>query len=210
MTVSRKQIAWDKKKKEVDSWGDKRGLGIDKRIKEAVVALNMLGFPTTASCEGHLNWSEHTPWVDVSLPDTRPEWQWIGEKQAIAKVAKKRGLSFDAVRYMGDREAWVESNKLYMNNHKTEAYKRWFKKVQALHKKFERLLKEFYRNRAVEAGCKITTDWYDGIFRIYNGGADFTEEFSPKQKKGFAKRLRKYQKEWNDFACFLKQKYFKK
>lgn len=50
--------------KEVDSWVDGLGLGIDEGIKHAVVVFNLAGFPTYGSCEGHLDWGCHYPWID--------------------------------------------------------------------------------------------------------------------------------------------------
>jgi len=47
---------------------DKLGKGIDSGIFETVVALNMLDFCTTASCEGHIDWGIAAPWVDIDPP----------------------------------------------------------------------------------------------------------------------------------------------
>jgi hypothetical protein len=43
------------------------GLGkeIDAGILETVVALNMHGIATRASCEGHLNWGVPHPWIEI-------------------------------------------------------------------------------------------------------------------------------------------------
>jgi hypothetical protein len=40
--------------------------GIDDGIKDAVVALNPLGYPTTNSCEGH-SYGRLAPFVDMAL-----------------------------------------------------------------------------------------------------------------------------------------------
>ncbi len=45
---------------------DKLGEPIDKGIFDTVVALNILGFVTRQSCEGHLDHGLPYPWVDVT------------------------------------------------------------------------------------------------------------------------------------------------
>lgn len=50
-----KQEMWDEMSNEVSHWVDELGYPIDTEIKDTVVALNLLGIETTASCEGHLD-----------------------------------------------------------------------------------------------------------------------------------------------------------
>lgn len=47
---------------------DKIGKPIDKGIFDAVVALNILGFDTYQSCEGHMDHGLPFPWIDITLP----------------------------------------------------------------------------------------------------------------------------------------------
>ncbi len=51
--VLTKQQLWDKQAEEVDSWTDGLGYPIDQGIKDTVIVLNILGFTTRQSCEGH-------------------------------------------------------------------------------------------------------------------------------------------------------------
>lgn len=44
---------------------DSLGKPIDPGIFEAVVALNLLGIRTVASCEGHQEWGVPHPWIDI-------------------------------------------------------------------------------------------------------------------------------------------------
>ncbi len=44
---------------------DKLGKKVDAGIIETVVVLNLLGMPTTMSCEGHLDHGTGAPWVDI-------------------------------------------------------------------------------------------------------------------------------------------------
>lgn len=49
-----------------DEWG-----GIDKKIKPLVLELNRLGFPTSGSCEGHIDHGFPGPWVSVYPDETK-------------------------------------------------------------------------------------------------------------------------------------------
>jgi len=44
---------------------DKLGMGIDKHIFRSVVILNILGFKTKQSCEGHILRYSTYPWIDL-------------------------------------------------------------------------------------------------------------------------------------------------
>ena len=58
---------WQDMEKEVSTWGDALGLGIDPGIKKMVVVLNLLNFKTQQSCEGHSNWGRPYPWVRINV-----------------------------------------------------------------------------------------------------------------------------------------------
>src|SRR5579872_2600911 len=54
-TVEGKKMNWDLMRNYFDHIGDSLGLPLDDRIKDAVVALNLLGFTTSSSCSGHVD-----------------------------------------------------------------------------------------------------------------------------------------------------------
>ena len=56
---------WQEVSDKMSQIRDGLGKRIDPGIVETVVALNVLGIPTVASCEGHLEWGCASPWVDV-------------------------------------------------------------------------------------------------------------------------------------------------
>src|SRR4029077_1610780 len=62
-----KQQTWDTISDDVDHWIDAIGYPIDREIKEIVVALNIMGIKTTASCEGHFDHGALYPWVDLNF-----------------------------------------------------------------------------------------------------------------------------------------------
>lgn len=62
-----KQEMWDIMSTEVDHWIDGAGYPIDKEIKGVVIALNLMGIETTASCGGHLDHGLSYPWIDIQI-----------------------------------------------------------------------------------------------------------------------------------------------
>lgn len=77
---------------EVDQLTDGLGLGIDPGIKKAVVALRVWEFPTTGSCQGHLDWGLPFPWIDIDNYDI-PKENWEQNHQTmreeITRLLKK-------------------------------------------------------------------------------------------------------------------------
>jgi hypothetical protein len=53
-------------KEQVNQLVDGLNKPIDEGIKRVVAALRLVGFHTTASCEGHMNWGLPYPWVQVN------------------------------------------------------------------------------------------------------------------------------------------------
>jgi len=66
-----KQKLWDKEAKWVEKIADGLGKPIEKGIKEAVIALNLLGFKTACSCEGHIERARPYPWVIIDVPRSK-------------------------------------------------------------------------------------------------------------------------------------------
>lgn len=57
--------AWRRALVEARQLTDGLGYPVDSGILDLVAVLRMLGFETTGSCEGHLNWGHAAPWVDI-------------------------------------------------------------------------------------------------------------------------------------------------
>jgi hypothetical protein len=60
---------------EVQGIADVLGMPVDEGIAETVACLRALGFRTSASCEGHLDWGEALPWVRFDLRFTPAQWR---------------------------------------------------------------------------------------------------------------------------------------
>jgi hypothetical protein len=61
---------WRAAVEEADSLIDCIGRPVDLFIRDTVAILRLYGFPTTASCEGHLERRCHYPWVDIEVAET--------------------------------------------------------------------------------------------------------------------------------------------
>lgn len=88
---SDKEITWEQKRLAVEHIADSLGKGIDEGIKEAVTALIVYGFPTSASCEGHLGGKHGLPypWVEICVPE--PEgWKKSKEKKREWAISNLR------------------------------------------------------------------------------------------------------------------------
>jgi len=80
----------DSIRKKVDKIVDKQGLPIDSNIKELVIGLMAHGINTTGSCEGHKNWGQPYPWVDVPYKHARKIAQLIArQNRPISDNGKK-------------------------------------------------------------------------------------------------------------------------
>jgi len=98
--------------KQVNEITDRLGMPIDTEIKDAVVALNIWGVPTSQSCEGHLHKEGASfPWVEVYAPEPEgwkeneeKEREWTMENlknrvktmELLEEFYKDRKTSFDA------------------------------------------------------------------------------------------------------------------
>src|SRR5438876_3722289 len=86
-----KEQHWDEMYLHVAQMTDKLGKGIDVGIAETVVAFNMLGIFTTASCEGHLHHGTGAPWVDIEDPNASEQSNEVGRLvQHALEVQRER------------------------------------------------------------------------------------------------------------------------
>ncbi|MFH1129559.1 MAG: hypothetical protein V1686_02380 [Patescibacteria group bacterium] len=151
--------------RQVDEIADKLGMPIDKEIKDAVVALNVWGIPTSQSCEGHLQEKGASfPWIEVYAPEPGG-WEEGGEKE----------------------KEWIVENLKH--------------RVKTME-----LLEEFYKDRETPFDAKLNFSNIGiyGGFRIQSMSVERMPIISDVEQK---EKLLIYQKEMNDFAKFLKNKF---
>jgi len=196
---SGKEIAWQQKENEVEKIPH-----LESGVKKIVTALNVSGIPTSQSCEGHINHEGDktkmaTPFVEISVPrQTRK--RFIGQKTIIPRVVKKYGIPPEDVRTMLLHSApWEE----FKNARETQGYKKWRKDNKKIAEKAGAFLKDFYQDSITPENIRLTiNEKNSGQFEITNSGGNEISQTEAEQ------RLAQYQKEMDNFAEFLKEKYF--
>jgi len=206
-----KEKAWLGKLAEVEHIRDALGFPIDQNIRETIVALNLSGIPTSASCEGHIDRAKGAPWVKVEAPN-KPSERFMSEHGIVEMIAEKYHVSPEDVRTSRNHEAWREAAKLTATHGETPEYQRWRHENDALRERLVALLEEFYRDRVVDETTQIEIMRDpEGTSRIHNGGDDFRRNFrdlTDDKRHLLADRLAKYHVEMKAFTNFLKDKYY--
>ncbi len=116
---SEKEIAWEQGRSEVDKIADKLGLGVDDKIKEAVTSFRILGFATSASCEGHIgeiNDEGRThgvpyPWIDLYTPEPKG-WKESEKKKnewAVENYTQQQKMMNLLEEFYKDRETQFDA-----------------------------------------------------------------------------------------------------
>jgi len=208
----KKEIGWENKLREIEGVKDSLDEEIDDGIKETVAAINLNGFPTSGSCEGHLDHGTAAPWVEISDPN-EPEERFVGEKDVFKRVAEKYGVPSREVRQGIKKNAWAEALEEISEAEETLEYKKWREENEKLMAKLSELLAEFYRDRNAQSDIRLEISKIGpgGVFRVHNGGEDYKldlEDLTEREKAKISQRLLKYQKEMQEFCKFLKEKYF--
>lgn len=165
--------AWGEMSKEIDNTGDKLGMPIDENVKEAVIALNLLGIPTTASCEGHIDHGRSAPWVEIASPN-EPDQRFQGQQDIYNRVAQEYGIILEDVRRANPFEAWSQAFLEASKHAETDEYRNWRESNRKLVAKTQGLLDEFYKGKETQSSTQLTIDTETGDpFRVFNGGEDY-------------------------------------
>lgn len=208
---SEKEITWENQRNEIERFTDSLGYKVDDHIKETVVAFNVMGLSTSASCEGHIDHGISAPWIEVGTPN-KPEERFIGEREIFQKVASKYGISFEDVKRGINHNAWVEALRESSQSDETPEYKQWRNETKKLIDRASGLVEKFYQDKDVVSNIKLgISEDGEGEFRVRNGGEDYRpvpEKLTDEQRGELAKRLTQYQEEMKKFTAFLKDQYF--
>ncbi|BCL83184.1 hypothetical protein ccbrp13_56490 [Ktedonobacteria bacterium brp13] len=177
--------SWEEVSQRVRLITDAIGNPIDEGIFDTVVALNVLGFTTVMSCEGHLERAIAAPWVDIMTPGGE-------EIQAQIRLAQK------AV------EPDQNGIKLYNDEAKTLS-EQLKNKQRVLFQSLTQLLDQFYESRGHIPYDQrlIPCIWGKaaGRIRLEPIGTELQAIVSNEIKE---KKLAAYQREMSDFTTFLK------
>lgn len=171
---------WDETAEKFRKVTDRLGKPIDAGIFDTVVALNMLGIPTSMSCEGHLDRGLPHPWIDVDLPEPAnyypPEIAQMKEDIRLLEVKFYESLTPEM------RKARQKSQR---------------RQQEACFKLFN-ILCDFYKDRVVSYDRMIT---FTVLGRIRSQGGDYLSLLLEEER---ASRMKEYQQEMRDFTAFLR------
>lgn len=214
-SLTKKEL-WQKMEQEVATWGDALGKGIDVRIKDTVIVLNLLGFKTEQSCEGHIDWGRPYPWVRIASRDSEINnlrkkalniFTSIEQKESEIQKKYPNLSPRDALRKdEGDNtKDSQELLVLYQAKHQLndEIEKLSTTKMIPL----RNLIFDFYKNRTIDLDSMIIISEFDNSFELYSIGGNWQTARDKEEKK---KKLIEYQQEMKSFADFLTDYYFEK
>lgn len=196
---------------------DVYGYVLDEKIREAVVALNLLGIPTTQSDHG--NYSE-SPWIEFMAPE--PQYFYVGERELRHKVLEQKGLSEDVMDEKSplfNREeqvdVWSLSRDVLMKEGalETEEFTLWNKQTLELVGAVNRLIDEYYSNQHElhdEQRVHIEFPYREAVYARYDHNIPFLtvsipERIIEKEERGVI--VQKTQQEMERFGRFLKEKF---
>ncbi len=180
---------------EVARLKDRLGTPVDEGIFETVVLLNLLGFRTSQSCEGHLDHGAAYPWVDVVDPAHSSVFtkEWL----RVCELERQAQQSGTAAAY----DAYLDADvRLRVQVARWEADDACFARLSAL-------LDAFYREQeraASSARLLIRRFRTPGTYRIAPGFSQLSDRL-PEQFK--ADYLARGQTEMWAFTDFLRRRY---
>jgi hypothetical protein len=174
---------------------DNLELGIDARILETVVALNLLGISTISSCEGHVDHGTGAPWIDIAVPDIGPE----AKAARLAQMEAEKQAALHQLTEEKIQELFKHAEQL-----------RWqvSKKYLEARKNIMQYLTLFYADRHVPYDRQLILQGQflqniAGPTRLESQGVSVLALYNTKIRQ---EKLAEYQDEMAAFTHFLKQK----
>lgn len=169
---------------------DRLGKTVDEGILETVIALNVLGIETSASCEGHLDHGVAAPWIDIEARAGQEQSREVARLFSRARAEQERLIV-----------PQQEIDALFADAHQEQ------NRVKRCHLAQRSILLDvlarFYLSRQVPYDVRLVILSRDttGRARVESQGADF-QSVMPEDVR--AQRLRAYQAEMQVFTAFLK------
>lgn len=185
-----KERRWNQVSNELSHVTDALGKPIDKGIFDTVVALKLLDFHTSQSCEGHHGRGVPAPWVEIQAPVTN-------EMKALKERFSQTMEAIETFEIQGKSDDELEE--LYQQYHKLSAEVRRPQLEEI--RKIILLIGEFYQNRQVAYDQMLTMRGN----RLESQGAQLQEIIPPEEQN---QKFHAYQEEMKTFTGFLKKKYF--
>jgi len=176
----------------VSQMTDKLGERVDARIAETVVLLNLLGIPTSGSCEGHMTHGTGAPWIDI-------------EDTGIGAQTEEATRLFSLAKECKQQQGHMTEEVLHLFEQAHQARLTIKKKHITIRLRLLSLLATFYEQRRIPFERQlIIQSRSDGKSRLESQGADMQEVLEPSARQ---QKLADYQQEMQDFTAFLKQRY---
>lgn len=174
---------------------DKMGMPVDKGIAETVVMLNLLGFKTRMSCEGHLEWGRAAPWV--AFDEEAPAH--------LKEAADRAGRKLAQAQSNGNDLSKEEEIHLYQELHEAERVLKKHQVGPAIH--LLELLTIFYTDRRVpfDQQLYVFVSTSGICSMLFSHGAEVQDVLDLPERE---ERLHRYQEEMSAFTTFLKARYF--
>ncbi len=186
-----RQQRWDTVVAQVENFRDGLGMKVDAGIKETVTAMNVLGFKTRQSCEGHLERVQAAPWVDIQVEGTEELEQKASQAFQEAEEGEKAQKPEEELDALFDKA----------HSLRREARRPMLEEAR----KVMALLNEFYTDRQVSHDRRLAIKPFGSFFRIESEGA-FLQDAADESLK--QQKLREYQEEMRAFTTFLKDRHF--
>ena len=209
MPNASKQQQWENLENEVETWIDGMGKRIDPKIKNTTIALNILGFHTDQSCEGHLNWGNSYPWVDFSLnsEDIELLFNQAGAISEARDAEEKRLIEkYSSFRDVYASEESAELKKLSSQYH--QMIRTIKQRAQSKLTRLQFLIEQFYENHHVPYDRMLILIPIDSQllnYRLQSLGALWADSRTEEEK---AEKLKEYQKEMSLFTNFLTECFY--
>lgn len=173
---------------------DPTGAPIDAGIMEIVIALNVLGVETNASCEGHLDRGYAGPWVDFHAVGTEAIRRQAREATRRLQEAEEQQAAPEVLHALNE-----ELFKLAHEEH-IAYYRGSYLVHQALISFYEK------HHAPYDQQLYLHNDSF-GYSRLQSHGLDYQPQYTPQIQ---TRNLRLYQAEMVAFASFLKHHYLLK
>ncbi len=212
--VKEKQALWDKTLESLNEIRDGLGLPMDEGIKETVAAFIVNGFPTTSSCEGHVEERfgekvHNEPHIMIGIPE--PAERFIGDTDIKKQIIEKFGITIEDF----DRWEHEDANKAYWqyieehNPPETPEYQEIKRKNEELFQSISKILETFYENRQATEDAKLVITRIGPAGESYITNAkDHQNPIKDSEVEQHQRRLLIERKEVRDFTELLKERFF--
>lgn len=187
MTSNKKKI-FDDTKKRFSSKTDSLGQPIDLGIVKTVAILNLLGFNTSQSCEGHKSWGNCYPWIDI-----KPE----EDDEHIKARENLKALTNDLI----EPGAQDRNTQNEISKKRLEAEKEYQKPVLELAKHITSLISKYYESGETKTyEDQLHVCFLGGSLRLQSHGCVCQPVLSELERY---RKLEDYQSEMREFTEFL-------